>query len=199
MSTAGLRCDARLVLLATFWSFTPAGASNGAIGLYFDADCATCSHTVSIGVPFTLFVNATLEGATVDGTLGAEFRITGMPAGWYTQAVPNPLVEIAVGDPLGGGTAIAFTSCTAPPPPCINLYTVWVVPTTSAENLRLQVEQAISPACETLPPSLCTPLLVGCDIAYTRYPATGGTAILNGPPCAVATQLVTWSRVKQMY
>jgi hypothetical protein len=69
-------------------------AGNGAIGLYFDADCTTCSATVTPGDPFTLYVNATLAGGTADGITAAEFRISGMPASWFTFVTANPMATV---------------------------------------------------------------------------------------------------------
>lgn len=88
-------------------------------------------------------------------------------------------------------TPIAFDTCIASAQACVSLYTIWVGPTTTPVDVRLRV---VRPTC---PHEGCwAPLLRGCSAWYY---VVGGTAILNGPPCTVATPPSTWSRVKELY
>lgn len=190
------------LLLASSLSVSPASAENGAIGLYFDSDCATCSQDVTVGVPFTLYVNATLAGGTAQGILRAEFSIGGLPSGWLTQSTPNPLASNVRGDPFGSGASISFDRCiTTTQLGCVHLYTIWVLPTTPADDLRLRIQANFdNPICSpTLPPWNCRPILVACDPLHSGYLVSGGQAILNGPACTVAVDERTWSDVRQLY
>ena len=184
-------------LLALFAAY-PAFAGNGAIGMYFDPDCGNCGAAVSVGVPFTLYVNATLEGGTADGIVSAAFAIDGMPPNWLTVVTANPLALTVLGNPFQGKALIGFTSCLTSTQGCVNLYTVWVLPTTTPIDVRLQVTR-----CWACPPPhelYLAPLLYTCDApAFTGYWVRSGAAILNGPPCTVATVPSTWSYVKYLY
>ena len=185
------------VLLALCAAY-PAFAGNGAIGVYSDPDCGNCSVAVSVGVPFTLYVNATLGGGTADGIVSAAFAIDGMPPNWLIVVTANPLASTVLGNPFQGGALIGFTSCLTSVQGCDNLYTVWVLPTATPIDVRLQVTRfRTCPAPHEL---YLAPLLYTCDApAFTGYWVGGGAAILNGPPCTVATMPRTWSYVKHLY
>lgn len=172
-----------------------ADGGNGAIGIYFDPECASCGGTASFGVPFTLYVNATLAGQTAGGTSGAQFSISGVPSTWFKIVTPNPQASATNGDLLGVGCAIAFQPCMAPPGGCVNLYTILLVPTTVVQDVRLTVHKVLT----RWEPPWDLPELYGCEPDFTRFLVDGGTAILNGPPCTVATASMTWSNVKALY
>jgi len=172
----------------------PAKAGNGSIGLYFDSDLTTCSRTVDVGIPFELFVSATLDGGTSAGIVGAEFRIAGLPAGWLTNVTPNPAASLAYGDPFVTGCDIGFPDCQQRSPGVL-LYTIAVTPTSPVVNQQLQVTLHPGPLCMPF----CAIFLWDCDApAFHRYPVTGGAAVLNGS-CNVAVTSVPWGVVKILY
>jgi hypothetical protein len=193
MSRGILKLSAVLVL-ARSWSFSPAYAGNGSIGIFLDPDCGTCGGTVGVGVPFTLHVNARLAGATAGGIVGADFRVVGMPPAWLATVTPNPQASATLGNPFELGCQIGFRECQTQA--CVNLYSIEVVPTTSPVDVRLSVALRATPLCQPF----CAIFLAGCDSpGYTRYAVPGGAVILNGPDCTVATRPILWSIVKQLY
>ena len=171
-------------------------ANDGSIGVFFDAGCATCSQTATLGTPFTMYVNATSAGRTSHGILGAQFRIDGMPADWFRYITPNPHVSLMRGDPFGGfGCVTAFDSCVVSSQGCLNLFTVFVLPTSARENVRLEVHKDVS----IWEPPWDLPLVYLCGPVLWSVNVNAGTAILNGPPCTVSATPTAWSRVKALY
>ena len=185
-----------VVLLCVALCSEVAGAPS--IDLFFDLDCTTCSADVQLGVPFTLYIQARLEGSAQQGITGADFRVDGMPAAWLVLSVaPNPLANLNFGNPLAGGATIAFPSCAGDSSQCLNLYTCTIVPTSVVASRTLTVRGHPTPVDCHGP---CCPYLLLCDPPlYTQVCVLGGQAILNGPPCTVNVERQTWSRFKSLY
>jgi hypothetical protein len=94
-----------IVALLTLWACPTWGAS---IGFFSDPGCSSCNLRIlappGMGILYITAVNVSsaplLCGAT--GTLGAEFRVEGLPTGWIAQATPNPVAQASLGDPSSG-------------------------------------------------------------------------------------------------
>jgi hypothetical protein len=195
MSTRMIRRAATLGVIVGCLSSQPCYANNGSIGVYFDPDGTTCSGTATVGVPLTLYVNANLAGATGDGIISAEFRVAGMPAGWFITVTPSPGSNVALGNLFTGGCAISFPECESSAQHRVNLYSVWVGPTyTPSSETRLVVVEPQRPSQWNYI------TLQTCNApVYTTYIVPGGTAILNGSACTVGVAPTTWSALKGLY
>jgi hypothetical protein len=193
-----MRSLARVVVLALalLAAAAPTTASLPSIGVYFDPECATCSATASVGIPIDLYVNAQLGGWLPAGTVGAEFRIDGMPADWWVLSItPNPAATVVLGNPWTGCN-IAFQDCQGPAGGCINLYVIRVLPVSVRSNVHLQVNYHSNPSC----PNFCCIKLTACDAPYyTSWCAGGGQAWINGPACTVGVSAISWGSVKRLY
>jgi hypothetical protein len=183
------------VLVLTLAAAAPVAAGLPSVGVYFDPDCATCSATAAVGIPIDLYVNAQLGGWLPDGTVGAEFRIDGIPTDWWILSVtPNPAANTVLGNPRTGCT-IAFQDCQRPPGGCLNLYVLRILPVTVHNNIHLQVLYHYNPE-----PGFPCIWLIACDApAYTRICAGGGEAWINGQSCTVGASQTSWTGVKHLY
>ena len=69
----------RRQLLAVFailaLAATPSWAVNGNIGIYFDTDAALCQGNVPQGPPVRMYVYALLQGASLNGITGVEYKV----------------------------------------------------------------------------------------------------------------------------
>jgi hypothetical protein len=182
------------LLLATLFHIPATAAQSGreSIGLFFDADCSTCSATMLPGEQRTLEIQAVRGGSTGQFDLaGAHFAVVGLPAGWTAECASNPTSTFALGDPFGDGASLLIP-CTAGG--CVPLYRCTITATT-AETAYLSVVGHSEPqGC----PGGCA-CIAYCAPAATAACATGGQAIINGGPCTVAVQPSTWSQFKRLY
>jgi hypothetical protein len=171
---------------------TAAQPSQESIGLFFDADCSTCSSTMVPGEQRTLEIRAVRGGSTAQFDLaGAHFAVVGLPAGWTASCTPNPAATFAFGNPLEDGGSILLP-CMAGT--CVQLYRCTITATT-AETALLRVvahpqPQGCTSGCACI--AYCTP-----EPAATC--ASGSEAIINGPACTVGVQPSTWRQFKQLF
>jgi len=178
--------------------FAVGSASASSISVYFAADASDCDTSVPAAFsPVNAWILADLYGdVAVNGITGAEFRVDGWPATWFGAPVRNPLANIDVGNPLTGGTNIAFPVCQ---PSGVNgtvlLFTINGLATTVPVNMVLKTERHTTPSNPNFP----CPLVTICDAVFTAVCVSGGEAFINGPPCNVAVAPATWSTVKSMY
>jgi len=116
------------------------------------------------------------------GITGAEFGVTGFegltgfpPSGSYlVTSTPNPSSGISLGDPITGGTNIAFSTCQTSS--AVLLYTLHVVNFSDSQLRPLRIVARQPPSN----PSFNCPLITLCDApVYTAQCAGGGTAYLN--------------------
>lgn len=173
-------------------------APPGTIGVYFDAAGTQCSRSVTPFGVFDLYVIAKTSGITDCGFTGAEFRILGLPSGWYASVAEAPAV-VYFGEPFAGGVNVAFPTCQQSGN--VLFYRFSVLPTTAASDLVLQVTGRNPP----LNPSFPWPLLTLCNVpGYTKTRVDGLAAYVNpthAPICdaTVSVQPTTWSRMKQLF
>lgn len=164
--------------------FLPCGANaqNGSIGLYADIDATQNFATFEDFVPKALYIIATLEGQTADGTIGAEFRVVGLPDGWTYSLAPNPAANISLGDPFASNSSVwranlAFPSCQTGTSAHVLLYTVTVTRTSEVTNQFLTV------AAGSPPTNLSRdyPLLTLCDMPVFSAVQIEGRPFLINP------------------
>jgi len=122
-----------LALLLILCFASTASASNGEIGLFFDAQGSLCSKSVGCNESVTLYVYGVLEGASASGIGSAEYALRIGPdqqidAGWMFEETWSPQANIVLGSavfPLdigvgglerdlqyrGRGVNVAFPTC----------------------------------------------------------------------------------------
>ncbi|MFQ5601178.1 MAG: hypothetical protein ACE5G2_11585 [Candidatus Krumholzibacteriia bacterium] len=198
-----LRVFALLVATLALWASSTL-AQDGSIDIVFDAAGATCSGDITPPVPATLYIIARLGGQTVDGITGAEFSISGFPAGWFAISTPVPANSIPLGDPFiaagdtTGGANIAFPCVTDPGTGFVTLYSVNVIPTVPVTDTFLIVGGKLPP---TNPLFTCQLVNLCDDPQFTKVCVLGGQAFINptGPACEVAVAERTWGEIKNLY
>jgi len=182
-----------LLSLAALLAAGPAAASS--IGVFFAADGSDCDATQALFTPLDIYIMAVLGGdAAQGGITGAEFRMDGIPPGWFNSATANPVGTVALGNPIGGGCNLGFSSCQSGA--LVLLYTINSFATTSLSNLTYRVLPHSTPSNPFFP----CPLLVICDAPdYTKVCVPGGTAFVNGGACTVGVAPTSWTGVKALY
>lgn len=147
----------------------------------------------------TFYVGFWDNSSGLGGITGAEYRVTGLPAGYIASATANP-AAIFIGDPLGNGTNIAFSECQGIGGFIVPLLTIEVLRfMEETEPLALFIEARSPPANPFFDCSLVTL----CDNpAFTKlcvpgngvaqeggivpdpsdpFPANGATNVETGP------------------
>jgi hypothetical protein len=170
-----------------------------ALFLAFDPQGTSCSAKVTPYVPFTFYVLARRAGIMSCGISAAEFRIDGLPGGWYASPTVADPSFVYVGDPLGGGADLVLPNCPAEHGPVVPLFRVDVLPTTPISDRVLSLQPRDPPINYIS----CVELLM-CNPSYTQVCVDTGDAILNPSPgnvCdgTVLVQPATWSHVKGLY
>lgn len=172
-------------------------ASAASIGLFFDPAGGTCSTSIAPFTPFTMYILAILGGPSAGGITGAEFRVDGLPPGWFaTPTASNPPWNAQVANPFTGGCNIASASCVPGAGGVVQLYMVSGFATSAVSNQYMSVQRHTTPSN----PNFQCPLLVLCDIpVYTKVCVNGGVAIINGGNCTVGVEQTSWSTVKALF
>lgn len=185
--------DGILAVLLACMPVTFARAAS--IGLFADPDCSTCRMTLAAGEIGTFYIAAQPLELQPSRPDGAEFRVVGLPDGWHTVSVqPSPAAAIVIGDPLGGGTNIAFP--TGQPGPCVNLFTVQVFASNAASEVQLRVVQHSTPSN----PLFQCPVMVMDWIPFTKICVDGGSLLVNSVQnCSVSVTSTTWSMLRRLY
>jgi hypothetical protein len=180
--------------------FEPAAVGDGTIGIFADAAGSEPCSTIPPGTYSTLYIIATLGGATTDGLTGAEFRIeVSNPAGWQMLFNPPPNGTIMIGNPLDLapddpnndiGLNIAFHECQMGPR--VPLGTLLVF-NQGGQATELRVKRRTPPANSAFP----CPLFTRCDPHFTKVcmgacavspvgEAVTFTGSINDPTCRSA-------------
>lgn len=186
-----LRVGAVLMALLVVGAAQASGAS---IGLFSTPDCSSCNLTMNTPGVGTLYISVVATG--LDPVVGSEFKVVGLPAGWFVSVSPNPNANVVVGDPFGEiGAGIVFP--TGQPGPCVHLYTVTVFATTSVNDVVLRVTMRTPP---TNPNKPCPVVFIECDPCDTSVCVGGGSLFINSSTeCTVAIEEGTWSQVKRLF
>jgi len=180
-----------LLLAALCLGSDPASAQS--IGVYWDPAAATCNGNNAPNTLNRMYILGIRGGAASAGLTGAELRVDGFPGNWFPTVVPNSTV--AIGSVLAGGGNIAFQTCQTGTGNVILLYTVDYFAVDSQTSV-LTVLRHNTPSS----PNFQCPLMVLCDSpVFTKVCVTGSTGIVNGPPCTVAVETTSWSRVKDLF
>jgi hypothetical protein len=171
-------------------------ASAASIGLFFDTVGGTCSASVPPFAPFNMYILALQGGPSAGGITGVEFRVDGMPGGWFATPTKNAAFGTELGNPLTGGVNLASATCQSGPGGVLLLYSISGFATSAVSNQYLSVQRHTNPSN----PNYLCPLMVLCDIpVYTKVCVNGGVAIINGGQCTVGVEPASWSAVKALY
>jgi hypothetical protein len=197
-----LRAVCLLLLLLVL--AVPCHAQEGTIGIY-DLDIGFCSYSPNLydcvvylteQEPKELYILARPEIYFTNGLAGAEFRVSGKPAGMITISMPNPSASHTLGDPFdGSGANIAFTGCQEQnAEDIVLLYTVTVTNVGMNGDALLHIEKRDPPSNPNFP----CPLINDCDApAYTAYCAIGSQMLVH--PVTIAVEAGTFGQIKELY
>ena len=169
------------------------------IGVYFDAEGVQCNGTIVPGTPGIIYVLARLD-AGAPGIHGFEFRFTGIPETWSIYPVPNPDM-LVLGDPFGNGAGGGLMTCQRPATGIVKLYTVVVLASAEATNVRFDIKSQAIPSN----PGFRCPLVINCDAPIYSMTCVEGVPCTVNPsqprPCAYPTAIepASWSTMKQFY
>jgi len=180
------------IVSGMLWASTVFGAS---INLFSDPGCTACNLTIPMDQSGTLYIRTSAEGLPGFGLGSGEFRVTGLPAGWFAISTPAPEV-ISVGDPLGADVGFGFHSLQTGT--CIPLYSVLLVPTEAASDVTLQVTKRDPSSIPSMPCPWLAPFCgPSCDIVIC---VDGGSLFINSSiPCTVGVIGSSWQGVKNLY
>ena len=183
----------RRFIAALVWAGVMGAAPVSAvrIGLFADPAGTSCSVQVPINTLGTLYVVAILDDPPANGIAAAEFRITGMPSGWFPSFNLSGAVY-SIRSPLQGGTVLGFQSCRLGSNRIVPLGTLSFFATSSVSNVILRVEASSTPTNAAYP----CPLVALCDVGNECVPGTplpknsklcaeGLQAYINGGSCTV--------------
>jgi hypothetical protein len=139
-----------------------------------EGDFLLCDLEIPAGESRAWFIVA--HPNDLGGMDGAEFRVTGWPAGYVHTVTANPAAAVAIGDPLGNGCNIALGSCETSE--TVLLYTVQTFNPGSAPSGSFAIEQHAFPSnpnfqCPVVMNTFCSPPL------NTTACASAGIAFLN--------------------
>jgi hypothetical protein len=159
------------------------------LGVFADPQATSCSATIPTG-PFTLYVLAVLDGPPDDGLVGAEFRIVGIPSGWFASFEHHVDATIRLGDARGDGCALAFTTCHRGSNRIVQIGTLSGYATTNAPGV-LRIEPAR--LFRNTQPESCA-VVTRCDESVECNPAAPAPGFskvcvessdfyFNGSPC----------------
>ncbi len=183
--------------VAALLFFVTGVARASSIGVFFAPDGSDCDGVATPLVPFTIYVGAVLGGdAATAGIVGAEFSLAGADPAWITTVTPNPAANLTLGNPVVFGCNIAFPGCL--PGPFVPLYTIQMTSPVAIPPHTFAIRYHLNPPHG--PEFLC-PLLLLCDVHFTKLCVAGGQAFLNDPArfCAVGVEQQTWTKVKSMF
>jgi hypothetical protein len=169
----------------------------GSIGIYSSPDCGGGASTVAVGGSLTLYVMANTEPGEIWGSAidKAEYRITGLPAGWSATAAPGPQVAVSIGDPFGEGVLLAFVDSYSG---CLLLHTIVIQATTGVENDSLAIIRPVVPHAPFGQPLDCPWMHYPCGASCDSFGscATPVAHVIN-PTVGVTPE--SWSAVRLLY
>lgn len=165
------------------------------IGVYFDPYAGGEIQTaqVQVGDPVQVYVFAILGGdAAAGGIIAAEFRVAGYGGPWTGVAEANSAANYLTGDPLAGGSQIAFPTCMGNVP--VLLYTISSLATGPFPTRTLGVESHQAPGNPLFP---CARVILCDEPVYTSLCVSTGTAQVGAQTTGVESR--AWFLVKGLY
>jgi len=150
-----------------------------------------CVYTASIGVSLQL----PLQYEGIEGIVGADVRVTGLPTAWIRVVTPPPHIDpCGPGgcDLFGNGAHLGFPTCTNP---FVDLFLITVIPTTVESQIVVSPEKTLDSPIECPTVTLCddpvfTVVCTACDRAYINH---------SDPSCGLPVEELTWSMVRDLY
>lgn len=178
-----------LGLVCLLW--IPITVEAASIGIFSTPDCTSCNLSVPVNGSGTLYVNALPE--PYSPITGAEFRIVGLPPEWFVlRSIPNPEINLRIGDPLGAGTNVGFAA--GQPGNCVNLFTIEFVATSLRNDLEITHHTTPSR------PDRSCPMIVFDCVCFPVVCVGGGQMFVNSNrECLVGVHPTTWAGMKQLY
>jgi len=177
---------------------TSAVASPTSIGVFFDPEASDCDFVAEAFVPFNVYLSATLgTDAAGVGIMGADFRVDGL-ADIQWSVTPAPAAQFYLGNPVAGGTIIAFDTCVggSGPQRCVPLFTVLCLPLGTVAPRTVAVEPRVGPCG----PCWMGPWVTLCDPPiFSKILVQKGQALINNGSCTVSVRTETWTRIKSLY
>jgi hypothetical protein len=114
--------------------------------------------------------------------------------------VPNVNATVHLGNPLEGGTNIAFNQCQNGPDGVVLLETITGFATSEVTDVELRIEPHTAPSN---PNQQCVNLINCSSPFFTRFCVDGSSAIINkvhSQACEpLDTQPSSWAGVKSLY
>jgi len=192
----------KALLVAAFLAMGAGAAFAQSIDIVADPAGLVCEGNYGVGLATPMYIVMRPGGAAL-GITGAEFWISGLPAGWLTIVTPSPLSSVALGNPFATlppfRANIAFASCQPPNGAgIIPLYTITVIPMSPVSDAFLTVQVANPPSNVAYTSAIVTL----CDAPlYTAVPVYGGQFIINplSRHCTVGVEEKSWSGVKNLF
>ena len=185
-----------VTITVALWASAAFGTS---IGLFSTPDCSSCSLKVLSGNAATLYVRASTNGLPTNESLTtANFKIVGLPQGWFAFLTPNP-ETFTTGDPFGAiGATITFRS-DSQRGTCIDLGSATLIATSPVQDWVLRVTGSTPPPNPRFP---CPLIVVICSdrACDTIYCAEGGELLVNAnTDCNVGVEMKSWGEVRNLY
>jgi hypothetical protein len=196
-----------VIVVSTSLLLVAAPAAAQYIGIFRDAGATTCVAQVGPAPYIDLHVVA-VPGEAALRVMGAQFQITGAPAGWTsanalwvpadgTLNIGHPMIP---SPPRKRGAIVVFTASpgaegTGTKGPLGRLV---LLGAPTPENVHLRVER-----CEFTDRDPQCPFVLDCNSPdFDGVCVEGGEIVLNGAAatgCGVAVSASTWSAVKSLY
>jgi hypothetical protein len=144
----------------------------------------------------------------------ADFRIAGLPPGWFYSPVASPIAESMLGDPLGEGATVSFATCQGESTLLLLTITGFAMsqvgpqyvqvlaPTNGPQGCDYPDAPTMTACTAPAPTTVCMPgstmLLNQPYSCQVQKPAAESRAAAD-PTCEVAVDGTNWGFVKSLY
>ena len=192
----------KALLVAAFLAMGAGAAFAQSIDIVGDPMGLVCEGNYPVGGAVPMYI-VMRPGGDAPGITGAEFWVSGLPAGWFAIVTSNPTSSVAIGSPFATlpplRANIAWATCQVPNAQgLIPLYTITVIAMSPVSDAFLTVQVANPPTNI----AYTTPIVTLCDPPlYTAVPVYGGQFIINplSRHCTVGVEEKSWSGVKSLF
>jgi hypothetical protein len=173
--------------------FMPARSYGQVLGVFADPEGTNCS----IAAPVYRMTNCylVLRDPAIEGAVGIELGIRGLPAGWLGWIETCELCSIVLPSAFGDGAILALQHCATGDP--LVLAPVVLIPTTDATDVVLEVGPKIPPS----DPAFDCPVVYQCDSPnFTGVCVQGMRSRVNSSePCTISVAGLSWTALKSLY